>query len=168
MFLHLFGSKIFLLKSYVSDCLFRMLKEMILLIHKLLHSYIKSMNIFLRYFIPESDFLDPMFFLTKECSLSSLGCCFHGGGSGFFCVFALLLAESSQTSLGTSVQDSLTILVHLELDDQELWRVDADINVGSVGFLALYSLDVYDELLSVHLHNFADLVSFVVTTNDLK
>lgn len=46
--------------------------------------------------------------------------------------------------------------------------MDADVDVSSVGLLALYSLNVHDKLLTVHLHNFADLVSFVVTTNDLK
>lgn len=46
--------------------------------------------------------------------------------------------------------------------------MNADVDVGSVGFLALYSLDVYDELLSVHLHNLTDLVAFVMAADHLK
>jgi hypothetical protein len=98
----------------------------------------------------------------------NLRCCFHWGGSGLFCVLALVFAESSQTSLGATVQDSLAILVHLELDDQQLRWMNSDVDVCSVGLLALDSFDVHDKLLTVDLHDLADLVAFVVTANDLE
>lgn len=48
-------------------------------------------------------------------------CCFHGCCSGgLFGVFALVLAKCGQTSLGATFQDSLAILVHLQLDDDTL------------------------------------------------
>lgn len=46
--------------------------------------------------------------------------------------------------------------------------MDSDIDVSTVGFLSLNSFNVDNEFFTVHLHNFADLVSFVMPTNDLK
>jgi hypothetical protein len=98
----------------------------------------------------------------------NLRCCLHWSGSGLLGVLSLVLAEGSQTSLCATVQDSLAILVHLELDDQQLRWVNSDVNVRSVGLLALDSFDIHDKLLTVDLHDLADLVAFVVTANDLK
>lgn len=46
--------------------------------------------------------------------------------------------------------------------------VDADMDCGSVGLFSLHALDVDDVLLPVNLHHFADLLAFVVSTNNLK
>lgn len=46
--------------------------------------------------------------------------------------------------------------------------MDSDIDVGSVGFLSLDSFNVNNELFAVHLHNFTDLVAFVMSADDLK
>lgn len=45
--------------------------------------------------------------------------------------------------------------------------VDADMDCGSVGLLSLHALDVDDILLPVDLHYFANLLAFVVSTDDL-
>lgn len=103
-------------------------------------------------------------FLVGKC----LRCCFHGSGSSFFGVLALLFAESSQTSLGTTVEDSLAVLVHLQFHNKQLRWMNADIDVGAVCFLALYSLNVDHEFLTVDLDNLAYLISLVVSTNHLK
>lgn len=106
--------------------------------------------------------------LNKKDRAGNLRCGFHWSGSGLFGVLALVFSEGGQASLGATIQDSLAVLVHLQLDDQELRGVDADVDVGAVGLLSLYSLNVHNELLSVHLHNLADLVAFVVSADDLK
>lgn len=106
--------------------------------------------------------------LNKKRSIGNLRCCFHWSSGSFFGVLALISSKSSQTTLGTTVQDSLAILVNLKLDNQELWWMDSNVNVGSIGLLSLYSFNVYNELLAVNLNNFADLVSLVVTSNYLK
>lgn len=46
--------------------------------------------------------------------------------------------------------------------------MDSDVNIISVGFLSLNAFDINDKLFAVDLDNFADLVTFVVTTNNLK
>ena len=45
--------------------------------------------------------------------------------------------------------------------------MDANVDCGTISFLALYTLDVDDEFLSVYLDNFADLLSFEMATNNL-
>lgn len=45
--------------------------------------------------------------------------------------------------------------------------VDANMDCGAVSFLTLYALDVNHILLSVDLHNFADLLAFVVSPDNL-
>lgn len=45
--------------------------------------------------------------------------------------------------------------------------IDTNINVSIVGFLALNSFYIYDKFFPVNLNHFADLLTFVVTTNDL-
>lgn len=45
--------------------------------------------------------------------------------------------------------------------------VDADMDCGSVGLLSLHTLDVDDVLLPVDLHHFANLLAFVVSTDNL-
>ena len=47
----------------------------------------------------------------------------HGGGGGLLGVFALLLAGSVSAALGTSVNDVLAILVHLQLHDAYLEQI---------------------------------------------
>ena len=66
----------------------------------------------------------------------------HGGGNRFLAVLALVLAESLCTSLGSPVQDSLPVLVHLQLDDGDLAGVDTHVGGGAVGFLPLDALNV--------------------------
>lgn len=91
----------------------------------------------------------------------------HGLSSCFLGVFALVLAQSSQTSLGTTLQDGLAILVQFQLDDQHLAWVDAHVDVGAVRVLTLNLLNVDDELLTVGLHYLANLVALVVATDHL-
>lgn len=45
--------------------------------------------------------------------------------------------------------------------------VDANMDCGSIGLLSLNTLDVDDVLLPVDLHHFADLLAFVVSTDNL-
>lgn len=53
------------------------------------------------------------------------------------------------------------------LRQTHLAGVDADMDCGSVGLLSLHTLDVDDVLLSVDLHHFANLLAFVVSTDNL-
>lgn len=45
--------------------------------------------------------------------------------------------------------------------------MDADMDCGSVGLLSLHTLDVDDILLPVDLHHLADLLPFIVSTDNL-
>merc|ERR1719222_1608548 len=91
----------------------------------------------------------------------------HSSGRGLLCIFALVLAQSLSPSLGSPVQDGLAVLVHLELDDDQLAGVDTDINGGPVGLLPLDPLDVDPELLPVALDYLAHLLTLVVTSDHL-
>jgi hypothetical protein len=90
----------------------------------------------------------------------------HGSG-GLLGVLALVLAGGSSAALGSSVEDLLPVLVHLELDDADLGRVEADVDGGTVSLLALDSLNVDCELLAVDLHDLADLLAFEVSAQNL-
>lgn len=46
--------------------------------------------------------------------------------------------------------------------------MDTDINVGTISFLSLNSFNVDDEFLSVDLDDLSDLVSLIMSTNNLK
>ncbi len=45
--------------------------------------------------------------------------------------------------------------------------MDADVYRSSVGLLTLDPLDVHNELLAVHLHDLANLLTLVVTAHNL-
>lgn len=45
--------------------------------------------------------------------------------------------------------------------------VDADMDCGSVGLLSLHALNVDDVLFPVDLHNFPNLLAFVMSTDNL-
>ena len=91
----------------------------------------------------------------------------HGSGA-LLCVFALVLAKSLSPALGSPVKDVLAVLVHLELDNDDLTGVDTDIDGGAIGFLPLDPLDVDSEFLPVALYDLAHLLALVVAPNDLK
>merc|ERR1719186_1608342 len=91
----------------------------------------------------------------------------HGCGSALLCIFALVLAQSLCTSLGSPVQDGLAVLVHLQLDNHQLAGMDTNIDGGSVGLLPLDPLYVDTELLPVALDDLAHLLPLVVTTDNL-
>merc|ERR1719481_50503 len=61
----------------------------------------------------------------------------------------------------------LAILVHLELDNDDLAWVNANIGRGSISLLPLDPLDIDPELTSVALDNLANLLTLVVTTHYL-
>ena len=46
--------------------------------------------------------------------------------------------------------------------------MNADIDIGAIGLLALYSLDVNDKLLTVHLNDLAYLISLIMTAYNLN
>jgi len=96
--------------------------------------------------------------------------CLCGGGrgsvhDGLLAVLALVLLARAGASL--ALQDSLTVLVHLELHDHHLGGVDANVYGGAVDLLTLDSLDVDDKLLAVDLDDLADLLTLVVTPHHL-
>ena len=112
------------------------------------------------------DFHDKRTFITSIQDTDL--CCLHGGGRALLGVLALVLAQSLGAPLGSAVKDVLPVLVHLELDDDNLAGVDAHIDGGTVGLLPLDPLDVDPELLPVALHNLANLLALVVTPHHLK
>lgn len=68
----------------------------------------------------------------------------------------------------------MTLRVHIcttffnrDANGAHLAGVDADMDCGSVGLLSLHTLDVDDILFPVDLHYFADLLAFVVSTDNL-
>ena len=91
----------------------------------------------------------------------------HGSGA-LLCVFALVLAKSLSPALGSPVKDVLAVLVHLELDNDDLAGVDTDIDGGAIGLLPLDPLNVDSELLPVALDDLAHLLTLVVAPDDLK
>merc|ERR1719411_1656856 len=105
--------------------------------------------------------------LLRQEGITSL-CCLHGGGRTLLGVLALVLAQSLGAALGSAVKNVLPVLVHLELDDDNLAGVDAHIDGGTVSLLPLDPLDVNPELLPVALHNLADLLALVVTPDYLN
>ena len=92
----------------------------------------------------------------------------HSSGRGLLGIFALVLAQSLSASLGSPVQDGLTVLVHLQLDNHQLAGVDTNIDGGSVGLLPLDPLNVDTELLPVTLDYLPNLLAFVVTADNLQ
>ena len=51
--------------------------------------------------------------------------CFHrrrggGGGCRLFCVFSLVFAQCGKTALSSSLNNLLTVLVHLQFDNDNL------------------------------------------------
>ena len=98
-------------------------------------------------------------------------------------MLALVLAQSLGTSLGSSVQDGLPVLVHLQLDDGDLAGVDAHVGGGAVGLLPLDALNVdprkvdytpilietndSPELGPVALEDLANLLALVVASHHL-
>merc|ERR1712071_49865 len=96
------------------------------------------------------------------------GCC-RGWGRccSLFGVFAFVLSEGGQTSLGSSLNDRFPVLVHLQFDD-DFGRVDTDGNGGTVGLFTLNPLDVNHELLSVTLQDLAYLLALVMPADNLN
>ena len=62
--------------------------------------------------------------MTRECFITSIQdtdlCCLHGGGRALLGVLALVLAGGLGAALRTAVDDRLSVLVHLQLDDAHL------------------------------------------------
>merc|ERR1719290_189463 len=98
--------------------------------------------------------------------LSSL----HGSRAGctLLGVLALVLAQSLGPTLRPPVQDILPVLIHLQLHDDHLARMDANINSGSVSLFPLDSLNVDPELASVALYNLAHLLALVMAPHNLN
>ena len=93
--------------------------------------------------------------------------CLHGSGGALLGVFALILSKSLGPALGSPVKNVLAVLVHLELDNDNLAGVDANVDGGAIGLLSLDPLDVDSELLPVALDDLAHLLTLVVTSHHL-
>ena len=93
--------------------------------------------------------------------------CLHGSGGALLGVFALILSKSLGPALGSPVKNVLAVLVHLELDNDDLAGVDANVDGGAIGLLSLDPLDVDSELLPVALDDLAHLLTLVVTSHHL-
>ena len=106
--------------------------------------------------------------LQSRVEQSGVRLALHSSGRGLLSIFALVLAQSLGASLRSPVQDGLAVLVHLQLDDDQLAGVDTDIDGGSVGLLSLDPLNVDPELLPVALDYLAHLLSLVVTSDNLQ
>lgn len=99
--------------------------------------------------------------------------CFHrrrggGGGCRLFCVFSLVFAQSSKATLGPSLYNLLAVLIHLQFHNDNFGWMDTNWNCSSISFLTLDPLNVDHKLLTVALDDFANLLSFVVTTYNLN
>merc|ERR1719151_375220 len=101
--------------------------------------------------------------LVITISLRSL----HGSGGALLSVFPLVLAKSLSPALGSPVKDVLAVLVHLELDNDDLAWVDSNVDGGAIGLLPLDPLNVDSELFPVALDNLAHLLTLVVASDDL-
>jgi len=109
-------------------------------------------------------------FSDKSKRITSVSlCCLHGSSCcRLLCVLALVLAKSFSATLSSAVKDCLAVLIHLQLDNGDLAGVDTNINCGSVGFFSLDPLNVDPELGPVALDYLANLLTLVVTTDNLK
>merc|ERR1719468_123126 len=100
-------------------------------------------------------------------SLSSL----HGGCSSLLCVFSLASAHPLKSLWSTSsppVNKSLAILVHFQLANDNIARVNTNIDSGAISLLSLDTLNVNTVLGSVALDDLANLLSLEVTTGYLN
>ena len=68
---------------------------------------------------------------------------------------------------GLAFQNQFSVLVQFKFSDDNFRRVNADRNSGAVGLFTLYTLNVNGKLSSVALHDFARLLTLVVTSGYL-
>merc|ERR1719222_1647424 len=99
-------------------------------------------------------------------------CSFHGrGGICRLSMLALIskpFLKDSCSAYCLPVQKILTVLVHRQLDNDNLAGVDANIDGGTVGLLPLDTLNVNPELCSVALQDLANLLTLEVSTGNLN
>lgn len=80
--------------------------------------------------------------------------------------FCLSLLDESACC--PSVEDSLSILVQLQLDNDYVGRMNSDKNCGTVGLLPCDPFNVNYILAPVGLNNLADSLALEVATNNLS
>lgn len=79
----------------------------------------------------------------------------------------MLVSSLSRGSAGGArLEHGLSVLVELQLGDDAVGWVDANVDGGAVDLLSLGSLDVDDELLSVDRLDSASGLSLVVASNN--
>jgi len=78
----------------------------------------------------------------------------------------LVSSLSSGSAGGARLEHSLSVLVELQLGDDAVGWVDANVDGGAVDLLSLGSLDVDDELLSVDGRDSSGRLSLVVTSDN--
>ena len=82
-------------------------------------------------------------------------------------LFGVLVSSLSRGSAGGArLEHGLSVLVELQLGDDTVGWVDANVDGGAVDLLSLGSLDVDDELLSVNGLDSASRLSLVVTSDN--
>lgn len=82
-----------------------------------------------------------------------------------FLIFAFLF--SSLSKFGLSFKNFFLIFVHFQPGDNHLAWVNVHMDSCAISFLTLYTLDVDDLFLSVHLDSLADLLTLIVSSNHL-
>lgn len=82
-----------------------------------------------------------------------------------FLIFAFLF--SSLSKFGLSFKNIFLIFVHFQPGDNHLAWVNVHMDSCAISFHTLYTLDVDDLFLSVHLDSLADLLTFIVSSNHL-
>jgi hypothetical protein len=55
----------------------------------------------------------------------------------------------------------------INLIEPYLWRVDSNVNTGTISLLTLNPFNVYNKLFPVHLYNFPNLLTLVMTSYNL-
>jgi len=78
----------------------------------------------------------------------------------------LVSSLSRGSAGGARLEHGLSVLVELQLGDDTVGWVDANVDGGAVDLLSLGSLDVDDELLSVNGLDSASRLSLVVTSDN--
>jgi len=86
----------------------------------------------------------------------------------FLRVFSLDLSKSSSLSSLLPLQNLLSILIHLQFDDDNVGRVNSYKDGGTVGLFSLDPFNVDNILLPVTLDNLSNLLSLVVSPNNLN
>lgn len=88
-------------------------------------------------------------------------------GNTLLCMLSLCLSLLDESAGRSSIEDSLSILVQLELDNNYVGRMNSDKNCGTVRLLSCDPFDMNYVFASVGLNYLTDGLTLEVAANNL-